>query len=228
MVHNIQLMIFDIAGTTVKDNGEITKAFKDAMRQFGYDIPAEKIYLLMGYKKPDAIRMMLNENEPDISKITPMLIEKIHAQFKSLMIQYYQNTEDLQPLPNAEKIFEHFHKQDVKIGLDTGFSHEITEVIMEKLGWLKDGKVDYVVSSDEVIAGRPTPYMIQNMMKKACITNPKSVVKTGDTEVDVQEGKNAECLYSIAVTSGAFTRQELIPYKPDFIIDDLIELMHII
>ncbi|HRH60832.1 MAG TPA: HAD-IA family hydrolase [Chitinophagaceae bacterium] len=228
MQHNIQLIVFDIAGTTVKDNGEIADAFQQAMHEHGYEIPHEKIYPLMGYKKPEAIRIMLEEYESDASAINAQYINIIHSRFLQLMVQHYATTDELKPLPHAEEIFAHYKNKGVKIGLDTGFSHEITNIIIEKLGWLRDEKIDYVVSSDEVAAGRPHPYMIQKMMAAASITNAKKVVKLGDTEVDINEGKNAGCLFSIGVTTGAFTREALLPYTPDFIIDDLMELIEIL
>ena len=70
--------------------------------------------------------------------------------------------------------------------------------------------------------------MIHKIMALTGVTDPKRIVKIGDTEVDVNEGKNSECLYSIGVTTGAFTREALLPYQPDFIVDDLIELIEII
>ena len=70
--------------------------------------------------------------------------------------------------------------------------------------------------------------MIQKMMRAAGIDDARQVIKIGDTEVDINEGKNAGCLYSIAVTTGAFKREELIPYNPDFIMDDLNELVTIL
>ena len=66
------------------------------------------------------------------------------------------------------------------------------------------------------------------MMAAAGIDDPKQVIKIGDTEVDVNEGKNAGCLYAIGITTGAFTREALEPYDPDFIIDDLAELISIL
>jgi len=65
-------------------------------------------------------------------------------------------------------------------------------------------------------------------MQRAGIDDAKKVVKIGDTEVDVNEGKNAGCLFSIAVTTGAFTKEQLAAYSPDFIIDDLKELLNIL
>ncbi|WP_153798905.1 HAD-IA family hydrolase [Foetidibacter luteolus] len=228
MKHDIQLVVFDIAGTTVKDHGEIAIAFQKAMAENGYNIPVEKINPLMGYKKPEAIRLMLEEYESDIAAINAAYINSIHDRFLYLMVEHYKTTEQLQPMPHAEEVFDYLKKNNIKIGLDTGFSTEITNVIISRLGWLADGKIDYVVSSDEVPAGRPQPFMIQKMMKEAGIEDSKKVIKLGDTEVDVNEGKNAGCLYSIAVTTGAFTRQELEPYEPSFIIDDLEELINIL
>ena len=194
MNNEVKLVVFDIAGTTVKDNGEIATAFHHALLEKGYDVPEEKIYPLMGYKKPEAIRMMLEVFEPDNSKITEQYINDIHERFVALMIEYYSTTTALQALPNAEKVFTHLKESGLKIGLDTGFSNPITDVIIDRLGWLKNGVVDYVVSSNQVAAGRPQPFMIQKMMAAAGIDDPKQVIKIGDTEVDVNEGKNAGCL----------------------------------
>jgi len=228
MSNNIQLVVFDIAGTTVKDNGEITIAFQRALQEHGYVVPEEHIKPLMGYKKPEAIRMMLEEYEDEVSLITAEYINIIHERFLTLMIDHYETTEHLEPLPYAEETFEWLKSKGIKIGLDTGFSSDITNVIVSRLGWLKDGKIDFVASSNEVPAGRPAPYMIQKIMSACGVTNAGAVVKLGDTEVDVNEGKNAGCLYSIAVTTGAFTREQLEPYEPSFIIDSLQQLQPIL
>ena len=224
MKHSIQLAVFDISGTTVKDKGEITEAFEKTFQQKGYSIPKEKIAAVMGYKKTDAIRRLLEEFAEDKSVITINLINEMHEHFIETMIDYYTNTTELEPLPFAEDTFEFLKKNNVVIGLDTGFYSDITNVVIDRLGWLKNNLVDYVVSSNEVKEGRPQPYMIQELMKRANVTNSKKVIKIGDTEVDMREGRNAECLFSIAVTTGAYTKEQLELYKPDFIIDSLQEL----
>lgn len=228
MKQPVELVVFDIAGTTVKDNGEIAIAFQDAMKAFGYAVPVEKINPLMGYKKTEAIMLMLNEYEKHDEKITADYINEIHSRFVASMVHYYSTAADLQPLPYAEEVFATLKDKGVKIGLNTGFPNEITDVIIDRLGWLNDGKIDFVISSNEVKAGRPFPYMIEALMKKADVHDTKKVIKIGDTEVDVNEGKNAGCLYSIAVTTGAFAQEELMAYNPSFIISDLREVITII
>ena len=81
-------------------------------------------------------------------------------------------------------VFAYIKQRGIKIGLDTGFSNHITDIIIERLGWLKNGIIDYVVSSNQVAAGRPQPFMIKKMMQAAGIDDSKQVVKLGDTEVE--------------------------------------------
>jgi phosphonatase-like hydrolase len=220
----IELIVFDLAGTTVKDDGSIAVAFQHAMAAYQYHIPDEEVYPLMGYHKPLAIQMMLEKFEPDTRKITDDFISEIHSRFQKEMIRYYESVPVLSPLPFAEDLFRKLKDHEVKVGLNTGFSRAIADTIMERLGWMKNGLANYLVASNEVPAGRPHPYMIEKMMKKAGINDPRKVIKVGDTEVDVMEGKNTGCLLSIAVTTGAFSREALIPYAPDYIIDNLGEL----
>jgi phosphoglycolate phosphatase-like HAD superfamily hydrolase len=53
-------------------------------------------------------------------------------------------------------------------------------------------------------------------------------VKVCDTEVDINEGKNAGCGATVGITTGAFTKQGLQPYQPNYIIDDMWELVAIV
>lgn len=223
----VLLVVFDIAGTTVKDNGEIALAFQKALQAFGYRVPVEKINPLMGYEKGEAIRKMLDEYEENKKLISLEYISKIHQRFLQEMIRYYQTATDLTLLPNVEETFAELKKRGIKIGMNTGFSKDITDVILQRLAWAFE-KVDYVVSSSEVERGRPFPFMIEHLMRQAKLTDPKQVIKVGDTEVDVREGQNAGCLYSIGITTGAFTREELQLYHPSFIINNVKEVLSII
>ena len=224
---NIELVVFDMAGTTIADNGEIAAAFQTALKHFGYDVPTAAINTVMGYKKTKAIKMMLNLYEPSASN-TEELIEEIHTVFLNEMIAHYSGLNEIEILPYAEEIFLFLKSKGIKVALDTGFTKQIAEVIIEKLGWLKNHTIDCMVCSDDVPKGRPYPFMIEKIMQQVCVTDSQKVIKVGDTEVDVNEGLNANCLYSIGITTGAFTRQELSIYKPSFIIDHLKELEKII
>lgn len=223
---SIELVVFDMAGTTVRDKNFVGIAFQQAMQSEGYDIAIEDVNPLMGYEKPLAIKMMLEVQGADQSKITAELVAKIHARFVSGMIDFYKTTTEIAPLPNVEETFAALRADNVKIALNTGFSRDIADVIVGRLGW--EDKIDYLVASDEVPHGRPYPDMIRKIMAALGVASGEVIAKVGDTEVDINEGINAGCKYVIGVTTGAFTREELLPYKPTHIIDDVAEVIGII
>jgi len=225
---SIKLVVFDMAGTTVRDENKVTQTFRNALQQHGYDVPEHIINPLMGYKKIVAITKMLHLYETDSAKITTALIQKIHESFVRLMIEYYQQADFLEALPNAESTMLMLKKSGIQIGINTGFSRDIAEVIIDRLAWRKKGVFDFLVCSDEVAEGRPNPGMINRLRQLANIAEADEVAKVGDTEVDIREGQNAGCKYSIAVTTGAFTRAQLAPYHPTHIIDDIAEVLNIV
>ncbi|MBC7687428.1 MAG: HAD hydrolase-like protein [Aquabacterium sp.] len=218
-----QLVVFDIAGTTVTDNDNVNDAFRGAFEKAGYPVALADVNRVMGYRKIEAVSILMERFYPEQLENFE-LIQDIHNEFIEDMRHYYLHTSHLNPLPYAEEIFKQLHANNIKIGLDTGFTKIITDTIIARLGWLENGLVDFVISSDEVPQGRPLPYMIETIMEELNVTDVSQVVKIGDTEVDVEEGKNAGCGLVISVTTGAYSREELKKFSPDFIIDSLEEL----
>jgi len=224
----IKLVVFDIAGTTVKDDHNVSKAFQAALLKSKYEVPLELINPLMGYEKNLAIRQILRLHEHNDAKITTELVSTIHKEFVKQMIDHYRSAPGIEPLPNVEETFAKLHSQGVQVGINTGFSRDIADTIVHRLRWMEKGLIDHVIGSDEVELGRPYPYMIQKMMVDGGIERPAEVAKVGDTEVDVREGQNAGCRYVIGVTTGIFTREELLPYNPTHIVDDIAEVVNIV
>ena len=132
-------------------------------------------------------------------------------------------------MPHAEKVFAALHRKGIRIALNTGFTRSITDTILHRLRWDdRHPYIDKTICSDEVVHGRPYPDMIRALMTDLGITSPDRVLKIGDTEVDIEEGRNAGCGQVVGVTTGAYTREQLESYHPDFIIDDLRELLPMI
>jgi phosphonatase-like hydrolase len=225
---SIQLVVFDIAGTTVQDKGNVAHAFISAFRDFGFKMPLPEVKKVMGFRKIDAITMLLDKFAPE-KKEDEVLIDRIHIRFIDTMIAFYRNDEELGPLPHAEKVFSALQKKGIKVALNTGFTRSITDAILHRLRWDDRNKnIDRVICSDEVPNGRPAPDMINMLVSVLGISSPERVLKVGDTEVDVLEGRNAGCGIVVSVTTGAYTRGQLEEYRPDHIIDDLEQLLPII
>lgn len=225
----IKLAIFDMAGTTIHDENSVAKAFQKALNKHGYpSVTLQEANEKMGYSKPRAIHDLLEIHEPDSTKITEKLVDQIHTAFVQGMLDYYENDPSIRPIADAEEVFAALHEMGIKVGLDTGFSRDITDIILKRVGWVNGNHIDASAASDEVEQGRPFPFMIQKIMAELGITDPKSVIKIGDTEVDVNEGHNAGCLMSIGITSGVFSEEELIPHKPTHLAKSLTEVLEIV
>jgi phosphonatase-like hydrolase len=224
----IQLVVFDIAGTTVRDKGNVAEAFITAFKEYGLTIPVAEVKKVMGFRKMDAIVLLLGKFASG-RKSDEDLADRIHTRFIDKMIEFYMNDETLAPLPHAEAVFRALKKQGIRVALNTGFTRSITDTILHRLRWDdRSPLIDQVICSDEVANGRPHADMIDVLMEDLGIESPAQVLKVGDTEVDVEEGRNAGCGRVVSVTTGAYTREQLQAYGPDFIIDDLQELLPII
>jgi phosphonatase-like hydrolase len=222
---SIQLAVFDIAGTTVSDENFVLKAFQKAFQSFGFEVEAEDVNPLMGYKKVYAIELMLKKLGAEYDS---ELVDDIHTAFTEEMMDFYEYDPQVKPLPSAEETLLLLKERGIRIVFNTGFPRVIADVIMNRLQWKEKGLADDYIASDEVAEGRPQPYMIKELMLRAGISSPLDVIKIGDTEVDINEGRNAGCGLVVAVTTGATSRKELEQHQPDFIIDSLAELSRLI
>ncbi|MGO1073030.1 HAD family hydrolase [Lysobacter sp. CA199] len=211
-----RLALFDIAGTTVSDPGFVAQAFVGAMTAAGHPIDHEACRPLMGYPKPLAIARLLGGQADEAT------IKLIHEDFVQRMLVCYREWPGIEPLPGAESIFALLRANGIKVALNTGFSRDIADAIVERLGWAD--RIDALIASDEVAEGRPAPHMARALMQRLGIDDPAQLVKIGDTEVDIGEGRSARAGLVVSITTGAYTRAELEPHQPDRIIDSLFEL----
>jgi len=221
----IRLAVFDMAGTTVADKGDVVVLFQRVFAKNGITVSSRDIQRVRGLNKLSAIRIIL---EPLHIKADSAFIEKIHEDFISEITGYYRTSPEVAAAPGAEDIFLWLKQKNIRVVLNTGFPRNIADIIIQRLQWIQKGLIGEVVSGDEVEEGRPSPHMIRKLMMNAGLTDAKGVVKIGDTPADIREGRNAHCGLVIAVTTGASSRSMLEKSAPDFIIDKLTELMTLI
>jgi phosphonatase-like hydrolase len=177
----------------------------------------------MGYRKVEAIEIILKKYL-EAMEYDAARINLIHDAFTNKMVSFYEEDTDLAALPEVLETFSILRARGIKIALNTGFTRVITDVILKRLGWNEEGMIDAVVCSDEVQEGRPHPFMIRKIMEQLGVAEASEVVKVGDTSVDVLEGQFAGCGLVVAVTTGAYTREQLLEYQPDQIIDSMQQL----
>jgi phosphonatase-like hydrolase len=196
VLKNVELVIFDLAGTTVQDRGEVPAAFTSALADHGIGVSAEDLKTVRGSSKRDAILHFLPPGPERLSRA-----ESVYASFREQLTERYQ-TNGVHPVAGTVTTFQSLRERGVRIAVNTGFDRETTALLLDVLGW-SDGFFDAVVCGDDVRQGRPAPYLIFRAMEAAGATSVQRVANVGDTVLDLHAGQNAGVAWNIGVLSGA-------------------------
>jgi len=234
----IKLVVFDIAGTTVRDQNEVEACFIEAANKTWLPYEREDILLMMGWSKKKVFEILWAKALPDHPKNElDRLVNESYLVFRQILEDHYKNAEVV-PTAHCLEIFEELRRRQIKIALTTGFYREVTNIILNRLGWDKEpGKnylgnshslIDVSVASDEVRAGRPEPDMICRAMILLGITDPGVVINVGDTPSDLQAGKNAGCRYSLGVCNGTHSPEQLAAVPNDGLLQHIGEIRNYI
>ena len=224
---SLELIVFDLAGTTVKDNHDVHRALQNALAKYGAWISLEEANTVMGIPKPLAIRTLLNISDTFPGPITEDIVQEIHHAFVVEMIRFYQEDPSVGEKDGVSETFRKLKERKLKVAIDTGFDRRITDSILQRLGWIQNNLIDASVTSDEVPRGRPYPDLIFKAMELTHVTDSKCVAKVGDTTSDLLEGNSAGCGWVIGVTTGAYTRTQLQQEKHTHLIENVHEVLEI-
>lgn len=208
-----KMYIFDMAGTTVNENGLVYKTLKNVIKDGGFFVDDNEFHKFHGKKKFDVINSHTND---DIHSM-----QLFHKFEKELKEEYFDN-DQVEVMPYTFETFDKIKNNGDLVCLNTSYPRDIATRLIYKLN-LNDGIDDYVCS-DDVSRGRPYPYMINYLADKYNIENCFDVTKVGDTVIDIQEGKNAGTGEQIAVLTGADNRETLEKAQPTRIIETLKDL----
>lgn len=219
------MVVFDMAGTTVNENNLVYKTLRGAINSAGFNFSLEQVLEQgAGKEKKHAIRSVLDT----LKKVNDeQLIETIYEKFITDLTKAYE-VEEIFPQPNAVEVFKELKARNIFRVLNTGYDRETANAILSKLDWQQGVEFDALVTASDVNKNRPDPDMINFAMKKFDISDSKTLVKVGDSTIDIQEGQNAGCGLSIGITTGAHTSAQLQTANPDKVIDDLSELLLLI
>jgi phosphonatase-like hydrolase len=218
----VELVVFDMAGTTVYDGDAVNRCLRDALGSAGLAVTPEQVNAVMGLPKPESIRRLV-EASPLKVRLQEE-ISAIHGNFVARMHRFYETDPEVYEIPGASETFARLRQAGIRVALDTGFSRDIVTILLDRLGWEARGLIDASVASDEVPRGRPHPDMIRRLMAQFGIDDLRRVAKVGDTPADLYEGQNAGCGWVIGVTEGTHTRAQLEPHPHTHLIGTLVEL----
>jgi phosphonatase-like hydrolase len=199
----IRLVVLDIGGTLIPDHGEVPEAMRNAFARHGLAVSDAEIGDWRGASKRGMIAHFVGLRTKEDSG-REKLTDAIYADFSVSADAAYRN---VRPIPGVEEAMRKMRGDGLLLASTTGFGRELNAAIFRRQGWGEQFAVS--INSDDVVDGRPAPFMIFRAMEAAHVESVAEVVAVGDTPLDLRAANNAGVRGIVGVTSGAASEERL-------------------
>jgi len=210
----IKHICFDLDGTLVDSKVTILKSTKKALDSLNisYNISEEEFNNMIGMHFVD-IFIKLNIEVKDF--------EKFISIYKSL---YFDYIPDSILYHGVKETLEHLKMKGMKISLLTTKVQEQAEKIINH--FKIQASFDYIMGRRDGLQHKPSPEPLIFLCKEIEVHTSETLI-VGDTELDIQCGKDADAK-TCGVLYGYRTKEQIDKEKPDYIISRIDELRRIL
>jgi len=233
----LELFLFDMAGTTVVDNGDVYNAFLKTVEECRIQATGDEVLEWMGRRKRDVFEHFLTRQLGADAPNLEEAIDEAYAHFRGCLEAHYRN-EPVSAIGGAEALFASLRERGIKVALTTGFYRVVADIILGRLGWDRgldgqylggdDSVIDASVCADDVPLGRPAPYMIHEAMRRLGVLDIHGVGNAGDTKVDLLSAYHAGCPINVGVLSGSYDEETLKQFPHTHIVASIADLPPIV
>lgn len=213
------LVVFDLAGTTVRDDGAIAIAFERALSSVGIVPTSDDIVAARGLSKHAAFNRLVPPGPEHDARVLA-----VDAAFRAELASAVANGA-LRAMDGAETTFAALRARGVRVAMTTGLDRETMTLMLEALQWNR-GQLDAMVCADDVPSGRPSPFMIFRAMENTGVSDVRAVAVVGDTTADLLAGHNAGAAWNVGVLGGAHSERQLRAAPHTALIDSVAQLLN--
>lgn len=214
----VEVVVLDLAGTTIRDDGLVERAFELAAIRTGLadgdalEEALEYVRDTMGQSKIDVFRA-LADSEEDAQRAN----EAFEAAYAELI-----EDEGVEEIPGAAEAIRALKDAGIAVVLTTGFSPDTRDALLETLGWTD--LADAALSPADAGRGRPYPDLPLTALLRVEGSSVQQLVVVGDTVSDIESGVNAGAGLVVGVLTGAHDQDELEDAGADAIIRSIADL----
>ena len=192
----VKAVLFDIDGTLADSNGYHVKAWDQAFREHGYELPEDAIAGQIGKGGDLLVPALL----PGVDEVERKQIEDRHgAVFKERYL------DRVKPFPGAHELLRRARRAGKIVVLASSASQEEVEHYLDLLE--ARTIVSATTSIDDVSTSKPAADLVAAALAKAKVW-PANAVMVGDTPYDIAAAAKAG-VRTVAVRSGGFPDAEL-------------------
>ena len=204
----IKAVLFDLDGTLVDTFESIVISFNEALNVLGAGhVDGEVLKKHIGAPHDVTLRKFApHASQEELSRGTAVF-RKTRAELTD---------EYTKVLPGVIELLENLRRENIKTGIVTTTTKEMTEHILKHSGLFD--YFDVIVTRDDVKKLKPDPEPIIYALKKLKL-NKDECIMAGDHPNDIIAAKAAG-IKAVAIPS-AYDRNELEKYAPDYVFDNI-------
>ena len=211
---DIDVIFFDVDGTLVDARIDIVKSVNYTLQHLGASQrPFDEIVSYIGTGIKDLVAKSLHSDDEDL------ILKGV-----DILGEYYSahSVDESRLYPHVEEILKYFRNKRKYI-LTNRYSR-FAEVTLRGLGIRE--YFDRVIGGDDENCLKPSPCILSKTISELKINRRRAII-VGDMAIDVETGKNSG-IKTCWVTYGLGKLEDVKHLKPDYIIEDIIELEEII
>lgn len=212
----LELVVLDMAGTTVVDDGLVESAFARAWDRIiateeGRDAALDHVRATMGQSKIEVFRALADEGTA----------QALNAAFEDSFRELIDEGR-CEPIDGAREAVELLRERGLKIAFTTGFARPTAEAILHSLGW--SDLADVVLTPADAGRGRPAPDLNLTALIRTGTTSVAAMVCVGDTESDAAAGRSAGAGLTVGVLTGGRLEESLRAAGADLVLVSIADL----
>ncbi|MEV4921604.1 phosphonatase-like hydrolase [Streptomyces roseoverticillatus] len=216
------LVVLDMAGTTVADDGLVEQAFTAAVRELGVAPGTARhteqlayVRATMGESKISVFRHLFAGDEE--------AARRANAAFESAYGRLVADGR-CEPVRGAREAVEQLRDQGRAVVLTTGFARVTQDAILAALGWTDLAGLA-LCPADAGGRGRPYPDMVLTaLLRTRAADDVRQVAVAGDTSYDMRSGTRAGAGVVAGVLTGAHDEAALLAAGATHVLGSVAEL----
>ena len=219
MTTPLELVVLDMAGTTVLDDGVVEQAFQRAAERTGvadrmpWAEALDYVRVTMGHSKIDVFTHLASGDRAAAERAT--------AAFEGAYAEIVAE-QGVSEIPGAADAIQELNDAGLTVVLTTGFAPVTRDALIDGLGW--QDLIDLVLSPVDAGRGRPAPDLVLTALLRTQTSSVRAVAVAGDTVSDVESGRRAGAGFVAGVLTGAHDRPALSAAGADAVLSDVTAL----
>lgn len=205
-------VVLDMDGTLVDSSEAHLKAWSKAAERLGVYVSEDKIKSEFGKSSYDMAKAFLSHDRiVDFIRFAELKDEIFMESCLNLV----------KPLMGVTDAIKGFRTIGLKTAVASSNPRKLIIRVLDLTGLLN--YVDVIIGAEDVKRGKPHPDMIEEAVKRLDVKSYQAIY-VGDTVYDVEAGRAAG-VFTVAVLTGATSREELENSRPDMIVESLKHLL---